>query len=135
MTAGYSSTPLVKKLGFKAGQRVAYVNPPENFAELVGDLPENIRILSDLVGPLDMVICFTKGRRILEQRLKALLRELDRDGTIWIAWPKKASGVETDMTEDVVRDLALPTGLVDVKVCAIDETWSGLKLVMRKELR
>jgi hypothetical protein len=101
----------------------------------VGELPDNVRVLSDLVGPLDMIVCFCADRRVLEQRLKAMRRELAGDGMIWIAWPKKASKVETNMTEDIVRDVVLPTGLVDTKVCAIDDTWSGLKLVIRKELR
>ena len=135
MSAGYSGTPLVDKLGFKPGYRVAYVNPPEDFAELVGDLPDGVKVISDMVGPFDMVVCFCTDRRLLEQRLKAIRRELAVDGMLWVAWPKKASKVETNMTEDVVRAVVLPTGLVDVKVCAIDETWSGLKLVVRKELR
>ena len=135
MSAGYSGTPLVKKLGFKPGDTACYVNPPANFDELLGELPDGVKVLADLQGPLDVIVCFTKQRRVLEQRLKALRRELANDGMLWIAWPKKASKVETDMTEDVVRDVLLPTGLVDTKVCAIDDTWSGLKLVIRKELR
>ena len=134
-SAGYSGTPLARKLGFKAGQTVAYVNPPEGFDELVGELPDGVRVLTTLDGPPDMVICFCLQRRILEQRLKAMRRAMAPDGMLWVAWPKRASKVETDMTEDVVRDVALPTGLVDTKVCAIDETWSGLRLVIRKELR
>ncbi|MCW2991061.1 MAG: hypothetical protein JWM73_1655 [Solirubrobacterales bacterium] len=135
MSAGYSGTPLVKKLGFKAGHSVSYVNPPENLAELLGELPDGVRVLSDLEGPLDLIVCFVTERRVFEQRLTALRRALAADGMLWIAWPKKASKVATTMTEDVVRAVALPTGLVDTKVCAIDETWSGLKLVVRKELR
>ena len=135
MTAGYSGKPLADKLGFKPGATASYVNPPENFDELLGELPEGVTIHADLVGPLDLIVCFTTQRRVLEQRLKALRRAMAPDGMLWVAWPKKAAKVETDMTEDVVRDIALPTGLVDNKVCAIDETWSGLKLVIRKELR
>jgi hypothetical protein len=133
--SGYSDTPLASKLGFREGHRVCYVNPPEGFAELVGELPERVRVGSTLNGPLDLVVCFVQERRLLEQRLPALLRAIEPHGMLWVAWPKKASGVDTDVTEDVVRAIALPTGLVDTKVCAIDETWSGLKLVVRKELR
>ena len=133
--SGYSGTPLADKLGFKPGHRVAYVNPPDGFDELVGELPAGVRVGRRLEGPLDVIVCFTTERRVFEQRLKALRRALASDGMLWVAWPKKASKVATTMTEDVVRDVALPTGLVDTKVCAIDETWSGLRLVIRKELR
>jgi predicted CoA-binding protein len=133
--SGYSGTPLVKKLGIGEGHSVGYVNPPENFGELLGELPAGVRVLSDLAGPLDVIVCFVTERRVFEQRLKALRRAMATNGALWIAWPKKASKVATTMTEDVVREVALPTGLVDNKVCAIDETWSGLKLVIRKEHR
>ena len=133
--SGYSGTPLPKKLGFKEGQRVSYVNPPANFGELLGELPEGVQQASGVRGRLDLIVFFVTARRVLEQRLAALRRAMEPDAMLWIAWPKKASGVRTDMTEDVVRDVALPTGLVDTKVCAIDETWSGLRLVIRKELR
>lgn len=135
MTTGYSGTPLVSKLGFKPGQRVAYVNPSANFSELVGELPDGVQVLADLQGPLDLIVCFVTERRVFEQRLAALRRAMTPDAMLWIVWPKRASKVETTMTEDVVREVALPTGLVDTKVCAIDETWSGLRLVIRKELR
>jgi hypothetical protein len=134
-TAGYSGTPLVRKLGFKPGQRAAYVDAPAGFDALLGELPDGVVVLPRLRGPLDLVVCFVTARAALERRLPALRRALEPDGMLWIAWPKRASGIETDMTEDVVRDVALPTGLVDTKVCAIDETWSGLRLVIRKELR
>jgi hypothetical protein len=134
-TAGYSGTPLHRKLGFKPGQRAAYVNAPEGFDELLGELPDGVTVRPRLRGPLDLVVCFVTARSELERRLPALRRALEPDGMLWIAWPKRASGVDTDMTEDVVRDVALPAGLVDTKVCAIDETWSGLRLVIRKELR
>jgi hypothetical protein len=135
MSSGYSGTPLVDKLGFKPGHRTGYVNPPENFSELLGELPDGVRVLSRLTPPLDLIVCFVTDRRVLEQRLTALRRAMAPDAMLWIAWPKQASKVPTDMTEDVVRDVVLPTGLVDTKVCAIDETWSGLRLVIRKELR
>lgn len=133
--SGYSGTPLATKLGFKAGHRVSYVNPPENFGELLGELPDGVREVTRLRGPLDLIVCFVTERRVLEQRLTALRRAMAPAAMLWIAWPKKTSGVKTSVTEDVVRDVVLPTGLVDTKVCAIDDTWSGLRLVIRKELR
>ena len=133
--SGYSGTPLVKKLGFKEGYRASYVNAPEHFGELLGELPDGVEVRADLTGPLDLIVCFVTERRMLQQRLKGLRRAMQTDGMLWIAWPKQSSGVETDVTEDVVREVTLPTGLVDTKVCAIDETWSGLRLVIRKELR
>jgi hypothetical protein len=130
MNAGYSGTPLARKLGFKEGMRVAYVNPPDGFAI---DGIDDVR--ARLGKGTDLVLFFTKERRALERRLDALRKAIEPDGMLWVAWPKRASGVATDMTEDVVRDVALPTGLVDTKVCAIDDVWSGLRLVVRKELR
>jgi hypothetical protein len=130
MNAGYSGTPLARKLGFKAGMRVAYVNPPDGFAI---DGIDDVRAC--LGKSTDLVLFFTMERRALERRLDALRKAIEPDGMLWVAWPKRASGVATDMTEDVVRDVALPTGLVDTKVCAIDDVWSGLRLVVRKELR
>ncbi len=134
-TAGYSGTPLVRKLGFKPGMRVHYVAAPDVFAALVGELPEGVRVLARAAAELDLVVLFVLSRAELEQRLGRLHAKLRQDGMLWVAWPKRASKVSTDMTEDVVRDVALARGLVDVKVCAIDETWSGLKLVIRRELR
>jgi hypothetical protein len=131
-TAGYSGTPLVKKLGVKAGMKIAVLDAPDDFAL---DWPDGVAPTTRLGGSKDMVIAFVTERRALERRLDALRRAIAPDGMVWVAWPKKASGVATDVTEDVVRDVVLPTGLVDVKVCAIDATWSGLKIVIRKELR
>ena len=133
-TPGYGG-PLVKKLGFKPGFTVAYVDAPDDFAALLGDLPEDVTVRRQLRGPLDLVVCFVTARRDLERRLPKLRAALRPAGMLWIAWPKRASGVPTDMTEDVVRDVALPTGLVDTKVAAISDVWSGLRLVIRKELR
>jgi hypothetical protein len=133
--AGYSGTPLAKKLGFKPGMAAAYVGAPEGFDELLGDLPGGVTVRRQLRGPVDLIVCFVTARRDLEKRLPRLRAALRPDGMLWIGWPKRASGVPTDMTEDVVREVALPTGLVDTKVAAIDETWSGLRLVIRKELR
>ncbi len=133
--SGYSGTPLVRKLGFKAAMRVHFAAAPDAFPALLGDLPDGVRVLARPAAGLDLVVLFVGERRELERRLPGLQGKLQPAGMLWIAWPKRASKVTTDMTEDVVRDVALPRGLVDVKVCSIDETWSGLKLVTRKELR
>jgi hypothetical protein len=128
--AGYSGSPLVKKLGIKEGHRVAFPSAPDGFAELL-DLPEGAAVKSRAAGPLDVIVFFTKSRAELERRLPALRRAMDPAAGLWIAWPKRSSGVETDMTEDVARELGLANRLVDNKVCAIDEVWSGLRLVIR----
>lgn len=133
--AGYSGTPLVRKLGYRPGDVAAHLDAPAGFAELLHPLPDGVELRTDLRGHRDLVVCFVTERRRLVARVPVLRRVIVPDGAAWIAWPKRASGVATDVTEDVVREVALPTGLVDVKVCAIDETWSGLKLVVRKELR
>ncbi len=134
-TAGYSGTPLPRKLGIKAGARVAFARAPAGFAELLGELPDGVTIRSRVRGPLDLIVFFTTRRAELERRIEGLRDALVPDGALWIAWPKRASGVVTDVTEDVVRAIALPLGLVDNKVAAIDDTWSGLRLVIRRELR
>lgn len=131
--AGYSGTPLVKKLGIQAGARMALVNAPKGFAQELGKLPAGVKRVAD--GELDFVLLFAKDSAEMKKHLQGLARHLEPSGMLWVAWPKKASGVATDLTEDRVRDAALPMGLVDVKVCAIDEVWSGLKLVVRKENR
>jgi hypothetical protein len=128
---GYSTTPLVRKLGIKPGARVAFPAAPGGFAELLDPLPEGVAVSERVRGPLDVIVFFTMSRTELEQRAPALKRALDPAGRLWVAWPKRASKVPTDVTEDVVRDVALPLGLVDNKVAAIDETWSGLGLVVR----
>ena len=133
--AGYSGTPLAKKLGIKEGQRVAFPSAPDGFLGLLGELPDGVGVRLRASGPLDVIVFFTKSRRELERRLPALRRAMDPAAGLWIAWPKRSSGVETDMTEDVARRLGLANRLVDNKVCAIDDTWSGLRLVIRKELR
>ena len=133
--AGYSGTPLAKKLGFKPGFAAAYVSAPDGFDALLGELPDGVTVRKQLRGPLDLIVCFVTERRELERRLPKLRAALAPAGMLWIAWPKRASGVATGMTEDVVREVALPTGLVDTKVAAIDATWSGLRLVVRRELR
>jgi hypothetical protein len=135
VSAGYSGTPLPTKLGIRAGQRIAWLSAPRNFDALVGDLPGGVTLLRALRPPLDVLVQFTTVRRELERRLPKLRDAVFPDGAAWVAWPKRSSGVATDVTEDVVRDLALAAGLVDVKVCAIDDTWSGLKLVVPKAQR
>lgn len=132
MSAGYSGTPLPRKLGIKPGQRIAFLDAPPEFAAALGELPEGTaRPRSTARGPLDLAVAFVRDRARLATRLPRLIDALEPAGALWIAWPKKASRVPTDLTEDVVRELALAAGVVDVKVCAIDATWSGLKLVRR----
>jgi hypothetical protein len=134
--AGYSGTPLVEKLGIREGATVAVVSSPKGFDRTLGALPVGVRVTTALRGgPFDVVVLFVARRADLEKRLATVRRAMTPAAGFWVAWPKKASGVATDMTEDVVRAVALPTGLVDNKVCAIDETWSGLRLVIRKGLR
>jgi hypothetical protein len=135
ISAGYSGTPLASKLGLKEGMRAAWLTAPDDFPQLLGELPRGVRVVARVSGSLDLVVAFATRRSVLERRLPALREAIRPDGAAWAAWPKRSSGMPTDITEDVVREVALPLGLVDVKVCAIDETWSGLKLVIRKELR
>ena len=133
--AGYSGTPLPKKLGIGDGARVAFVGAPGGFARTLGKLPTGVHLRTQARGPLDVIVFFTKKRAELERRVDALAAAIDPAGGLWVAWPKRASGITTDMNEDVVRAVALPLGLVDNKVCAIDDTWSGLRVVWRKEKR
>src|SRR5579872_5829860 len=129
--AGYSGTPLVQKLMIKPGHRLALVEAPKGFPKVLGALPEGVSVTREL-GPVhDVVLLFVTARSDLEKRFAKTAKRLDPAGGLWVAWPKKASGVPTDVTEDVVREVALAAGLVDVKVCAIDDTWSGLRCVMR----
>ncbi len=134
--AGYSGTPLPRKLGIKEGSRLALVGAPDAFLEsALAPLPDQVELRSRVRGPLDVIVFFTKSRAELERRFGKLAAALDPAGALWIAWPKRASGVPTDLTEDTLREVGLPQGLVDTKVCAIDETWSGLRFVIRKENR
>jgi hypothetical protein len=129
--AGYSGTPLPRKLGIKEGSRVAVLSAPDDFDSTLGPLPEGVVVRRRLRGPLDVVVFFTTSRAQLERRIEALRAALDPAGRLWVAWPKRASGVATDVTEDVVREVALSHRLVDNKVAAVDVTWSGLQLVIR----
>jgi hypothetical protein len=134
VTAGYSGTPLVRKLGIKAGHRVLLDGVPDGF--VLEGLPDGVSVDHRAgPGPYDVVVAFTPDRAALERGLPAHETRIERNGAIWVAWPKRASNVPTDLTEDGVREVALPRGLVDVKVCAVDAVWSGLKLVIRKENR
>lgn len=133
--AGYSGTPLAKKLGIKPGNRLWVKNPPANYRKLLAPLPAGARILSRTAKDLELIHFFTKQRGELEAALPVLQTAIKQDGALWISWPKKAAKIATDVTEDVIREVALPLGLVDVKVCAVDEIWSGLKLVIRKQNR
>jgi hypothetical protein len=133
--AGYSGTPLAKKLGFKEGHRVRIKNAPDDYLHLVSPRPENVRVSKSMRKNVDIFHFFTRSSSDLKAQLPKLIAAIDQNGMIWISWPKKSSGVSSSVTEDTIRSVALPLGLVDVKVCAVDETWSGLKLVIRKELR
>ncbi len=135
MSAGYSGTPLAKKLGIKPGHRIYVKNQPDNYSELIAPVPESVTISKRLSGRFDMIHFFTRKESELSSHLKKLMIQIEQDGMIWISWPKKASKVNTDVTEDTIRKIAIPIGLVDIKVCAVDDIWSGLKLVIRKELR
>lgn len=135
--AGYSGTPLPQKLGIKPGSRLAVAGAPPSFAKTLGKLPEGVKLepLGRVKATFDVVVAFFKAESELGRQLPRLEQAILPTGGLWIVWPKRASGVATDMTEDVVRKHALPRGLVDNKVCAIDETWSGLRLVVRLENR
>src|SRR5262249_8777009 len=129
--AGYSGTPLPKKLGIKPNSTVALVGAPKDFERTLGELPEGVRLKKQASGACDLIIWFVRMRAELHDRIKEM-GELTGSGGLWIAWPKQASGVPSDMTQNVVRETGLASGLVDYKVCAIDATWSGLKFARRK---
>ena len=135
MTAGYSGTPLPQKLGIKPGRTVVTINAPKNYRRLLGTIPERVTFSDRLKPDSSFAHVFIEKRRELEKRLAVLRQKIADTGTVWVSWPKRSSGVPTDVTEDVVRAVALPLGFVDVKACAIDETWSGLKLMIRRENR
>jgi hypothetical protein len=133
--AGYSGTPLAQKLGIKAGATVVVINPPDNYRSLLGKSADEVKFGSGVTANSKFVHFFTKRRTELEKQLKHLRSKLADAGTLWVSWPKKSAGVGTDITEDVIRAVALPLGFVDVKVCAVDEIWSGLKLMIRRTER
>lgn len=131
MSAGYSKTPLVKKLGIKPGFRVYFVNLPDNLCALLGELPAEVSTLKAADGVIDYIQLFTKSREELRHEVPVLKKSLAENGMLWISWPKKASRVATEVDEQLVRSTGLQNGLVDVKICAVDEVWSGLKFVYR----
>lgn len=133
--AGYSGTPLVQKIGIKPGHRVILRNQPPTFLKDLGALPDGAEHTDKLTGKADVVVCFTDKKGELEKNFLSLASKLVPNGMLWISWPKKASKLSTDLSENVVRKIGLDCGLVDVKVCAIDDTWSGLKFVIRTKDR
>jgi hypothetical protein len=133
-TAGYSGTPLAKKLGIKESCKLYTANAPDNYLSLIEPLPDNVTATKDL-GKADVLHIFTNKRGELEKLLMKFLPVIKRDAAVWVSWYKKTAKLPTEITEDTVREVCLPMGFVDIKVCAVDELWSGLKLVIRKELR
>ena len=133
--AGYSGTPLGQKLGIKPGATVALINAPANYRKLLGKAAAEVEFSDRIESECAFIHFFTTQRNELEKELKRLRSKIADTGTLWVSWPKKSAGVPTDITEDVIRAVALPLGFVDVKVCAVDEIWSGLKLMVRRENR
>lgn len=133
--AGYSETPLAKKLGIEEGSRLAVVGAPKGYLSLLDPMPGGVRVAERVSASTDIVHVFSTRRADLLKSLMSYRSKLAPDATVWVSWPKKSAKIATEVTEDVIRELALPMGFVDVKVCAVDEVWSGLKLVVRKELR
>lgn len=130
-TAGYSKRSLQEKLGIKRHSRIAIINAPAGYSETLGEIPESVTLVKRLSGSIDLIQVFTTSKSEFESKLDKLKEALAQNGSLWVSWPKKAAKVETDLTEDVIREVALRNGLVDIKVCAVDEVWSGLKLVYR----
>ena len=133
--AGYSGTPLAKKLGVKEGSRLCAKGAPAHYAALLQPLPPGVVFEDAVTSATDIVHVFCSARDALEKELHRLRQRIKPDGVVWVSWPKKTSKVPSDISENTIRELALPLGFVDIKVCAVDETWSGLKLVIRKQLR
>jgi hypothetical protein len=133
--AGYSGTPLPQKLGIKPGMIVVAIDPPENYRKLLGQIPSGVNFATRAVGNTSFVHLFAARRSELAKQLSILRHKIAENAAVWVSWPKKSSGMSTDITEDVIRAVALPLGFVDIKVCAVDDTWSGLKLMIRKENR
>jgi hypothetical protein len=132
---GYSGTPLARKLGIAEGTTVHAIGAPSDYESILAPLPDGVRFSARVARGVDVVHLFTSRRAELARRLGALRTAIRPDAAVWVSWPKKAAKVPTDITEDVIREVALPIGFVDIKVCAVDDTWSGLKLVIRRELR
>ena len=128
--AGYSGTPLVQKIGIKAKDRLLLLNPPKAFDKELTPLPADVELASEKAKPINVAVCFTAERKELERTLPKIKGKLAQNGMLWVGWPKKASKVPTDLSENIIRDVGLALGLVDVKVCAINDVWSGLKFVI-----
>ena len=133
--AGYSGVPLTKKLGILANSELVIINEPQEFRRLIKPISEGVRVEARVTKGTDMVHIFATSKNRLSESLQLCVKQMARDAVIWVSWPKKSSQMRSDVSENVIREIALPLGLVDIKVCAIDETWSGLKLVIRKEKR
>jgi hypothetical protein len=133
--AGYSGTPLAQKLGIKPGMIMVLIDAPDHYRKLLDPIPSGVNFATRPVGNTKFVHLFATRRTELAKHLSILRRKIADDAVLWVSWPKKSSGVATDITEDVIRAVALPLGFVDIKVCAVDETWSGLKLMIRRENR
>jgi Protein of unknown function (DUF3052) len=133
--AGYSGTPLAQKLGIKPGLRLLVINEPQNYRRSVGKLPEGSHFIKRSGDPLEFVHLFTVSRDELERQLNLLRTKVSDTGMIWVSWPKKSAGLPTEVNENTIREVALPLGLVDTKVCAVNEIWSGLKLMVRRQNR
>jgi hypothetical protein len=131
VTAGYSGKPLVTKLGIKERSTAIFLNAPEHYRALLGELPAGVEVAEKLAGQFDFIHFFTKSRQELESQFPALKEALAKNGTLWISWPKAASKVSTDLSDNAVREIGLANGLVDVKIAAVDQTWSGVKFVYR----
>lgn len=132
---GYSGTPLAKKLGLKAPLKLLIINAPKEYKLWLGDLPEGVRLVAKAAKPIQAAHVFTSESVFLDAILSKLRNELEQDGFVWVSWPKRASKIPTDITDDTIREIALPLGFVDIKVCAVSEVWSGLKLVIRRSER
>jgi hypothetical protein len=133
--AGYSGTPLAKKLGIKSPLKLLTINAPKAYKLWLGDLPEGVKLVTKAKSPIEAAHVFTTESMFLDAILSKLRNELKQDGFVWVSWPKKSAKVPTDITEDTIREIALPLGFVDIKVCAVSEVWSGLKLVIRRSER
>ncbi len=133
--AGYSGTPLAKKLGIRDGSRIVAIDAPKNYQSLLAPLPAGVQFATAVGSGVDVVHLFVTQKTELARQLKRLRKQLDAEASVWVSWPKQASKVPTSVTENGIRELALPLGFVDIKVCAVDATWSGLKLVVRKTQR
>ncbi len=132
---GYSGTPLARKLGLNAPLKLLTINAPKEYKSWLGELPREVKLVTKTKPPIEAVHLFTTDSAFLDAQLSRLRNELKQDGFVWVSWPKKSSKVPTDITEDTIREIALPLGFVDIKVCAVSEVWSGLKLVIRKSER